>query len=640
MALNIGQVLQERYRIDALLGHGGMGAVYRATDLRFRAPVAIKENLQATAEAQRQFAREAELLYRLRHPNLPRVIDHFSIPGQGQYLIMDYVEGEDLNQLLSRQRVLPENQALDWIGQVLEALEYLHKQNILHRDVKPANVKITPQGQVFLVDFGLAKASDPALSTTVGARGVTPGYAPPEQYGMGRTDARTDVYSAGATLYALLTGKVPPDALECMMRRAELIPLRQLNPAISPEVEAAIQRAMQPAPDDRFQTAAQFRMGLTALPVTRLVPAKEALPRPAIPPSAHGIEVPRGGRSPWPAWFWPAVGAAAVLLLVTVIAVAGSGGKGKQTAVPWPTPTAMAIAAATATPRTPEVPPPPTTPPRPTDTPPPPAPSCRGRIAFQSLRNGNDDIYVMNADGSGLTRLTEDPGADWDPNWSPDGKRIAFASNRDGNWEIYVMNADGTGQANLTNHAAQEDMYLDWSPDGTRIVFYSNRDNKRDIYVMNADGSGVTQLTSDPGLDYYPNWSPDGRRIAFTSDRDGNQEIYLMNVDGSGVTRLTNDPADDWLPAWSPDGKRIAFNSSRDGNQEIYAMSADGSDVVRLTSNGADDYAAAWSPDGMCIAFHSYRDSDGEIYVMNADGTGQTNLTQNPARDTSPDWFP
>ena len=200
MPLQTGQVLEQRYRIEALLGQGGMGAVYRAIDLKFNTPVALKENLTVTPDSQRQFTREAGLLHQLRHPNLPRVTDHFTIAGQGQYLVMDYVEGEDLKGLLRRQGPLPEPRALNWICQVLDALEYLHSRQVIHRDVKPANVKITPQGQVFLVDFGLAKVYDPGQETTIGARGATPGYAPPEQYGQGRTDARSDVYSAGATL--------------------------------------------------------------------------------------------------------------------------------------------------------------------------------------------------------------------------------------------------------------------------------------------------------------------------------------------------------------------------------------------------------------------------------------------------------
>jgi formylglycine-generating enzyme required for sulfatase activity len=276
MPLNSGQVLQERYRIDALLGQGGMGAVYRATYLTFDTPVAIKENLEVTPEARRQFSREAGLLHQLRHPNLPRVNDYFFLPGQGQYLVMDFVDGQDLNRILAQRGPIPEAQALAWMGKVLEALVYLHSQNVIHRDVKPANVKITLEARVFLVDFGLAKLYDPQQKTTIGARGVTPGYAPPEQYGHGRTDSRTDVYSVGATLYALLTGQQPPDALEFMMHQAELVPPRQLKPGISKEVEAAILRAMQPLPQDRFQTAEAFHTALLKPPPTQFVPAREA----------------------------------------------------------------------------------------------------------------------------------------------------------------------------------------------------------------------------------------------------------------------------------------------------------------------------------------------------------------------------
>jgi serine/threonine protein kinase len=273
MSLSTGQILENRYQIDALLGQGGMGAVYRATDLRFNALVAIKENRLVSAESQKQFTREAGLLYRLRHPNLPRVIDHFSIPYQGQYLVMDYVQGDDLRQIIAHHGAVPEAQALGWIGQVLDALEYLHSEQIIHRDVKPANVKITPQGAVFLVDFGLAKVYDPLQQTTMGARGVTPGYAPPEQYGQGRTDARSDVYSSAATLYALVTGQTPPDALESMIRQEELRPPRQINAHISQHIEDAILKAMKRDPDARFQTVAGLRAALLE-PPTHLMGAE------------------------------------------------------------------------------------------------------------------------------------------------------------------------------------------------------------------------------------------------------------------------------------------------------------------------------------------------------------------------------
>jgi len=262
-----------------------------------------------------------------------------------------------------------------------------------------------------------------------------------------------------------------------------------------------------------------------------------------------------------------------------------------------------------------------------------------GRIAFASKRDGNWEIYVMNADGSGVTRLTNNPADDRWPSWSPDGKRIAFTSDRDGNWEIYVMNADGSGMTRLTNNPAGN-FDPSWSPDGRNIAFSSRRDVNLEIYTMNADGSGVTRLTNNPAEDAETLWSPDGKRITFASDRDGNWEIYVMNADGSGQTNLTNNPAYDDVPSWSPDGRRIAFASDRDGNLEIYVMNADGSGVTRLTNNPADDGWPSWSPDGKRIAFVSNRDGNWEIYVMNADGSGVTRLTNNPAEDWYTSWSP
>ena len=172
-----------------------------------------------------------------------------------------------------------------------------------------------------------------------------------------------------------------------------------------------------------------------------------------------------------------------------------------------------------------------------------------GRIAFDSKRDGNDEIYVMNADGSEQTRLTNNLAGSGGPAWSPDGRKIAFYSCRDGNDEIYVMNADGTGQTNLTNNTTY-DWQPAWSPDGTKIAFVSYRDGNLEIYVMNSDGLGVRRLTNNSANDVMPAWSPDGTKIAFVSCRDGNFEIYVMNADGSGVTRLTNNPAYDGCPAW------------------------------------------------------------------------------------------
>jgi len=259
LPLNTGQILRERYRIEQLLGKGGYGAVYIAWDSTFEVPCAVKENSETTPEAQRQFVREARLLHTLRHPNLPLVKDYFVVEGHGQYLVMDYVEGEDLQQKLDLSGgPLPEAQVLTWVSQVCQALEYLHAQipAVIHRDIKPANIKITPQGKAVLVDFGIAKQSDPTRPTTKGAQAATPGYAPFEQYGQAPTDARSDLYSLGATLYHLLTAKIPVESIS-RMRGVTLDNPRTLNPQVSPRSEAALLHAMSLQPEGRCQSAAR-----------------------------------------------------------------------------------------------------------------------------------------------------------------------------------------------------------------------------------------------------------------------------------------------------------------------------------------------------------------------------------------------
>ena len=264
------------------------------------------------------------------------------------------------------------------------------------------------------------------------------------------------------------------------------------------------------------------------------------------------------------------------------------------------------------------------------------------RIVFHSNRDGNNEIYLMNADGSGQQRRTTQPEADFGPSWSPDGQRIAFTSFRDGNAEIYVMNADGTGAPlNRTNNSAT-DQQPTWSPDGQRIAFVRDAD----IFVMNADGTGVPlNITNNPATDVQPTWSPDGQRIAFASSRDSaalRPEVYVVNADGTGSPQnLTNSPGEDNQPAWSPDGQQIAFRSGREpGNPEIYVMNVDGTGVpLNRTNHPGADQQPTWSPDGQQIAFTSFRDGNFEIYRINADGTGpQQNLTNNPGEDDEPDW--
>lgn len=257
-----------------------------------------------------------------------------------------------------------------------------------------------------------------------------------------------------------------------------------------------------------------------------------------------------------------------------------------------------------------------------------------GKIAFVSDRDGNSEIYSMDTDGGGQTRLTEESGEDFSPAWSPDGQRIAFVSDRDGNAEIYVMNADGSGQTRLTNSTAG-DLAPAWTRDGSQIGFVTNRDGNDEIYLMNADGSNQTNLTNNPADEASFSFSPDGLAIAFSSTREDSQfEIYTMAASGGAATRLTASEGDDINPSWSL--QRIAFQSNRDETDELYSMSANGQNQVRLTNNGEFDIDPSQPLDGSKISFSTSRDSNLEIYLMNGDGTGLTRLTTNSAADLQP----
>ena len=263
------------------------------------------------------------------------------------------------------------------------------------------------------------------------------------------------------------------------------------------------------------------------------------------------------------------------------------------------------------------------------------------KLAFVSDRTGNPEIYSMNADGTGQTKLTNNPAFDESPAWSPDGTKIAFMSDRTGTYDIYIytMSPDGKNLTTRLTTNAADDFTPSWSPDGTQIVFSSFRDGNSEIYSMNADGTGQTRLTNNVANDNFPSWSPDSTKIAFVSDRDGNYEIYTINADGSHPRRLTNNVANDNFPSWSPDSTKIAFSSDRDGFPEIYSMNAYGTGQTRLTNNEWPDDHPSWSPDGTKITFSSNRDGNYEIYSMPSYGGTAINLSKKySVSDFSPSW--
>ncbi len=292
-----GIILRDRYKIRRIIGQGGMGSIYLAEDIRLEGrQCALKEVQHENSlpedtlqQARDQFLREAQILARLDHPNLPKVSDFFSDENR-EYLVMDFVPGEDLRTLMLEARrkkiFLAEREVLGWSVQLADALDYMHRQDppILHRDIKPSNLKLTPSGLIKLVDFGLVKllASEEMTITILQGRG-TALYTPLEQYGgdTGHTDVRSDIYAFGATLYHLLTSTAPVEARERFLRPESLAPPRQINPDISVRTERAILWALNLHPDERPQNIGEFRQSLIGRvnPVTQ---PRQPLPKPSL----------------------------------------------------------------------------------------------------------------------------------------------------------------------------------------------------------------------------------------------------------------------------------------------------------------------------------------------------------------------
>jgi Tol biopolymer transport system component len=264
--------------------------------------------------------------------------------------------------------------------------------------------------------------------------------------------------------------------------------------------------------------------------------------------------------------------------------------------------------------------------------------SVCGRVAFVSTRSGNDDIWIMNPNGTRATDLSQNPADDSDVAWSPDCSQIAFTSDRGGNQDIWVMHNDGTHLHRVTSSPA-DDSQPTWAPGGNRIAYTRSIGENGDLYVVAPDGTHGRQLTSGPADDFRPDWSPNGRRIMFVSTRGvGEQQIFTMSAGGGHLVQLTHSTGQNLQPAWAPSGRRIAFVSTRDGNRELYLADASGRGVIRLTHNPGIDAHPSFSPGGAKITFYTTRAGNDEVFEINANGTHAVNVSRNPASDTGPVW--
>jgi Tol biopolymer transport system component len=688
MPLEIGEFLKDRYKIEAILGQGGMGAVYRAVDENLGVAVAVKENLFITEEYARQFHREASILAGLRHPNLPRVTDHFVIEGEGQYLVMDYVEGEDLRDKLERNEIIPEETALPWFMEICDALAYLHSRvpPIYHRDIKPGNIKITPDGRAVLVDFGLAKVADEDGSTTAGAKAMTPGFSPPEQYGTGPTDARTDVYSLAATLYAALCGAIPEDALERAMRRETLTPLRKWNSKVSSGVARALERALEVSPDERYQTinelaaalgaarssgkttvsrglhylnpdvrkvfdtqTGKMRVQVDAAPARRrrwLIPILALATLGAVVAGVYFYAPELGDRLV--AFILPSATLAETEAISPSDTSLPSEGDTPGTALPTESEVLAGVTAegqtAVATEGTPAVPTPAATA----------VGGGVGQIAFASVRDEAAQIFLINVDTTGLTQLTHQQDGACQPNFSSDGTQLLFTSPCRGNQEqypgssIWILSLDDLEARQLPTIPGGGDFDPVWAPDGEHIAFTSLRDGWPQVYEMKVDGTELRNVSSSFQSDAQPTYDPTGSYFLVSGIRSPIWEILLMPTEGEGEQLFSMGESQGHThPDWSSDGQyvlyeRVIGNVPRLVVKPFQERLRVATQICPEGPRASQPMAEGrWSPDGHYIVFETWPDGiSHNIAIMTSSCTNYALLTEGRSLDFDPVWRP
>jgi hypothetical protein len=514
--------------------------------------------------------------------------------------------------------------------------------------------QITPNGNVILVDFGLAKQIEGGQATTTGARAMTPGYSPPEQYGTARTDERSDIYSLGATLYVSLTGFLPEDALARAMEQADLTPIRKHNPKVSRRLAAVVEKALELRPEDRFQTAEEFKKGLLgSRTITGQRPAGELTLTPPPAESPEAIAASDGGSYP------PMAGAnsanqfqesgqfgspllptsmplvetgskplrkmrrkrrlgcwVALLLVVRMLALLAGGRNVPASAFQPGNQQVGSYLPAVRIPPVRLLP--------------------LARHWCRSLRHplpGKHGCYPCGGPG-GFEYRDARPGCEssryqyLDANLTPRSTATPLPTRR----RQLAQRQEAVPVDRLRQRS-------DWSRRRPRVS---------QIYLISVDGNAGQRVTEMEQGACQPAWSPDGKRLAFISPCASNQEIYdrssifIINADGSGLTPLPTTLGGDFDPAWSPDGSRIAFTSLRDsGRAQIYVINLDDNSVQPISNNFFRDVQPSWSTDGEKLAFVSSR-LDNKIWLINADGSGEPALftRSGDLKNSHPVWFP
>jgi serine/threonine protein kinase len=669
----LGKELDE-YRIEALLGKGGMARIYRGLDVRLRRRVAIKvidTPFRADSDYVMRFEREAQAIAQLEHPNIVRLYRYGEVDGL-LYIAMQYIEGRTLQSELAAWRekgqAFPPKDALRLVREICQALDYAHGKGVIHRDIKPSNIMLDAQGHAILTDFGLV------LLTDVGTRGEvlgSPHYIAPEQaISSAGAVPQSDLYSVGVILYEIFTGRLPFDARDpldlAMMHMTETPPSpRTLRPDIGPQLEAVILKALAKEPEERYASGAEFVDALGAalmethaqasssLPVpgreqAALEPAGAAQPGRPLPPIPSAVAQPPAERAtlknvPEVApkmqsaapkrkrAFIYAGAAVAVIVAIAVVSIVlwqmgfiGGGGAPAQTAEPSHTPgqAAAMVAGPTATPSLPPATPTPTASvaPLPTNT------ATAVPSPTTSLILPPTATAVPTATPTATATPTKRPTA------TPTATSIPTST------PTATLTATTTPTSTLRPTVTPTPITLaglkGW------ILFLSDREGKQAAFAMRGDGSEVLRL---PDRELYDEAKqlevihPNGSWRLEVRTQEGNDEIW--RVANGDLLPLTSNPASDYDPAWSPDGGQIAFVSGRSGNDDIWVMRGDGQGDRRVTYYEGYDKHPTWAPDGIRIAFWSDRlVGHPQIWLTNLETGELINLSNNPYSDTDPVW--
>lgn len=633
-----------RYRIERLLGSGGFGAVYLAIDERLHRNVAIKvcstrrlPPHEADAAA-RLFQSEALTLARLRHPGLTAIWDYFN-DGTEWYLVMEYVPGETLRDLLRRAAgPLPQAAAIEYARQLCTVLGYLHKQHppIVFRDLKPANIMVTPEGRLKLIDFGIARLFSPDKTADTAQFG-TPGYAPPEQYG-GQTEPRSDIYSLGVVLHQMLTGHNP------MSTPFALPPVSELNSALEPRLDPVVQRATAYEIDDRIGSADAFCEALDAAVASR-APLLQAQTIATYTPVGLPLRGERGQHwTPTPRALpnrpqggGVGRGLASVVLVVLLLSLLALGVfvlRGQIVALIDDVIASGPNAAAQSQ-----------------------APKF---TVFTALADGTDNLFVRydTQQTRQITRFVT-PEAAFLPAISPDGSRVAFTKRAADGEKVWVTNLDGTAQRVLLPGYALSRAPA-WSPDGKWLALEVAQDQQQqwrdhDVVIVDLQTNTVRPIASQRSWEGGAAWSPDSQRLVFQAKGPSPcMRLYITDINGSTPQPLPALPDDqctsasgDYWPDWSPDGKYIAFgrktpsSSSRPSRvvEQVVLLNLDTKAIRAITNDDNQARIPRWSRNGRFLLFEQGAESQTALFSYDRDTQEIAEIDTGRSNSHYGDWF-